>query len=188
MSERNLGTDLKAAISAEVVAPILLFEADFPDGMVRMWSGVGPIVVDGETWQGLGGLISVEPSAESTDGAASELSVSVSGLDDDFFDPVMVDGFQGRSARMLFGALDTETGALLGDVYTLFEGTMEEDEVSDDGSSSTVRITASNGLADLLRPRQERYTHESQQALYPGDRGLEFVATMQDVDIKWGQK
>jgi len=32
-----------------------------------------------------------------------------------------------------------------------------------------------------------RYTNEDQQLDYPGDRGMEFVSSIQDVTIYWGR-
>jgi hypothetical protein len=41
-------------------------------------------------------------------------------------------------------------------------------------------------LIDLNRAREWRYTHESQQQISPGDRGFEYVAGLQEREIRWG--
>lgn len=188
MGERGLTAEMKAAVAADVVAPLLLFEASFPSGTVRIWSGVGELVLEGEIWYGLGSLISVDAGAESMDGAARDVKVTVSGLSDEFFSPVMIDGYQGHPARMLFAVLDPDTGEMIGTPYTLFSGKLDSDNITDDGQGSIITITTTNILADLLRARELRYTHEHQQRLHPGDKGLEFVASLQDLQLKWGSK
>jgi len=186
-AERGISAEMKAAVGADTVAPLLLFEADFPDGMVRLWNGLGEVTLDGETWYGAGELLEVEPASETVDGSAQNVSVTVSGFTPEVFDPVMLDGYQGRAARMLFAVADPETGEILGTPYVLFEGVMDSDEVNEGGESASIRITASNILADLLKVRVWRYTHEHQQRMFPGDDGLEFVAALQDLEIKWGK-
>jgi hypothetical protein len=42
-------------------------------------------------------------------------------------------------------------------------------------------------LIDLTVPRTWRYTHESQQALFSGDLGFEYVTAIQDREITWGR-
>jgi len=66
---------------------------------------------------------------------------------------------------------------------------MDHDTVSDDGQEVSVTIQLESPLSDQRKARAFRYTHEDQQTLYPtaGDKGLEFVAALQNIQIRWGQ-
>ena len=61
-------------------------------------------------------------------------------------------------------------------------------QISDDGQSADITMTAENRLVDFKRAREVRYTHEEQTALFPGDLGLEFVTAIQEKAIYWGNE
>lgn len=188
MSERELHSALKTAIAEKKVRPILLLSADFEDGPVRVWTGVGEFQWNDQTWQGLGSLLSVDAVQEQIDGSSQGLKVALSGLDSTFFSPVLLGDYQDRRGEIYFGAL-TETGAMVGEPYLLFAGKLDSDETEDDGETSTLTLSIESRLADLLRKRERRYTHQDQQALYPSgnDDGLKFVPALQNLELKWGR-
>lgn len=86
------------------------------------------------------------------------------------------------------GVGTTPEGALsiVADPYLAFSGRLDVPEITDGQDTCTVAITYESILVDLLRPRQWRYTHESQQVLSPGDKGLEYVTKIQEQPITWG--
>jgi hypothetical protein len=55
------------------------------------------------------------------------------------------------------------------------------------GTICTITVTAESRLVDWERPRVRRYTHEDQQAAWPEDMGLEFVASMSELELIWGR-
>ena len=59
--------------------------------------------------------------------------------------------------------------------------------ISDSATESMVTITYEDQDVDMNRPREWRYTDESQKALFPGDRAFEYVTTIHDREIKWGR-
>ena len=188
MSERELTDDMKTEIASRKVSPLLLLKADFDSGPVRVWTGVGDIQWNGQTWNGLGSLLSVDPVQEQVDGSAQGLRIVLSGLDSNFFSPVVLGDYQGRRGEIYFGAV-REDGTVIYDPYLLFAGSLDSDETEDDGSTSTLTLNIESRLADLLRKREYRYTHQDQQALHPGanDDGLKFVPALQNLSLKWGR-
>jgi hypothetical protein len=50
-----------------------------------------------------------------------------------------------------------------------------------------VSISYESRLIDLERSRESRYTNEDQQRAFPGDRGFEFVPSLQDLSLTWGR-
>jgi len=53
---RTLPTGYATATEATVFGPVFLVELDWPDGMVWLWNGYGPLSWDSKTWAGTGEL------------------------------------------------------------------------------------------------------------------------------------
>ncbi len=113
MSERSLSAALATAVTDLVVYPVLFLEGEFSTGWGRWWSGVGPFSWDGETWVGLGGLLSVSPISETTDTKAQGFSIDLSGQDPANIAIALSACRQGKVGRIWLGAL-TAAGVLVG--------------------------------------------------------------------------
>ena len=86
---------------------------------------------------------------------------------------------------------DRGTGAwspMVSDPVLMFAGRLDAVRLNDDpeAGTCTVGLTYESRLADLTTPRTLRWTHESQQLLYPGDMAFEYVAAIQDKEFTWG--
>jgi hypothetical protein len=184
MSERSLSAALATAVTDLVVYPVLFLEGEFSTGWGRWWSGVGPFSWDGETWVGLGGLLSVSPISETTDTKAQGFSIDLSGQDPANIAIALSACRQGKVGRIWLGAL-TAAGVLVGDPYLLRQGKLDVAGCEgDDGQTAVIRVSYEDELIDLERAREYRWTTESQRLFYPDDLGFEFVPGLQDsVDI-----
>jgi hypothetical protein len=60
--------------------------------------------------------------------------------------------------------------------------------ISEGADTSTIELTVENKLIDLERARVARFTSAYQKSVYSGDRGLDFVESLQDKEISWGRK
>ena len=176
---------MRAVVAGQSISPILLLEAEFASGVVNLWTGFGPLSWDGKTWQGGGNLLEVSQVQETTTTRAAGVSVSLSGIPSEMIALALGEHYQGRPARVWFGVLN-ESGALMADPMLVFSGRMDVMNIDEGGETSTIGVTVENRLIDLNRPREIRYTHEAQQALYPGDKGFEFVSALQDKEVQWG--
>jgi hypothetical protein len=67
-----------------------------------------------------------------------------------------------------------------------FAGRLDVPTIMDGADRCEIQITYESRLIDLNRAREWRYTHESQQQISPGDRGFEYVAGLQEREIRWG--
>jgi hypothetical protein len=59
--------------------------------------------------------------------------------------------------------------------------------MDEQAETATVSISYEGRLIDLERPRARRYTHDDQQIDFPGDRGFEYVPTLQEWNGVWGR-
>jgi hypothetical protein len=64
---------------------------------------------------------------------------------------------------------------------------MDQPTIDVDGTTATIAINCESRLLDMNVAVDRRYTNEDQQLDHPGDRGLEFVNSIQEVVIYWGR-
>ena len=187
MSEKRLDATLSAETEKQVVRPILLAEFDFDETVDRAWSGIGQLDWNGEVWYGAGNLGKVSTVEETTELKATGASFQLSGVPADLITKVSTAKIQGHKARMYLGFIDEDFTSLIADPFLVFDGLMDTIEISDGGDTATITLTAESRLRDLERVRTRRYTDADQQSRYPGDKGLEYVPSMQDKKIVWGR-
>ena len=183
---RDMTPAIAAALEAGELRLILFFEGAFASGWVRLWTGLGELDWNGETWLGAGSLLGIGTVEETQQVVANGTTVSLSGVPLEMVSLAIDDARQGKPGRVWIGLL-TEAGEIIADPVQAFTGRLDVPEIADAGESCTVTISYENRLIDLGVTRNWRYTHESQQVLSPGDRGFEFVTTIQDKEIKWGR-
>jgi hypothetical protein len=183
---RGLTSGVQTAIGQDA-RPIMLFEGQFDGGFVRFWTGFGTLTWAGRTWTGAGTLIGISEIEENTEIVASGITVSLSGVDPALVSAVIGEARQNMPGRLWVGFL-TAAGQVIADPYLAFRGRLDVPSITDSTESCTVSITYENILGDLLRAREVRYTDEAQKAIFPGDRGFEYVTAIQDKDIKWTRR
>lgn len=184
---RSMTAAAQAALTAPDLRPVLFFEGEFPTAAVRFWAGLGSIDWNGQTWVGAGNLIGVSSVEEGTDVVATGLMVTLAGLPPSLVSAVIGDARQGLPGRIWLGFLDA-AGALIVDPVQVFAGRLDVPQIADGAENCVITISYESRLIDLNRPREFRYTHESQRVLSPGDKGLEYVAALQDKELAWGRQ
>lgn len=188
-AERTLTPTLIARIQQGIVRPVLFVFADFPSGAQRLWTGIGNITWSGHTWEGVGGAIGFETVSETMDTAAKGISAKLNGLDPDMVSRLVNDAYQGRDAIIYLAFWNDDETSLEAMPEPLWQGSLDTDEVEDDGKTASITIAAEHRLVDILRKREFRYTDRDQQLLYPGqgDTGLNKIEAIQDLQIPWGR-
>ena len=185
-NERALSSGYQAEVGRSTIYPVLFVELEFDDEFVRMWSGMGHLNWDGKAWTGVGTLLGIDPIQETNELQAVGTQVSLSGVESANLGLALTKDYQGRPARIWLGFFDGN-GAVMADPYLLFEGKMDQMPIDEQGGTSTISVTVESHLRDLQRSRVRRFTNEDQQQEFPGDKGLEFVAGIQNQPITWGQ-
>lgn len=183
---RDLTVSMLSAIAAGTVRPVLFYEGQYETGTVRLWTGVGPIAWNGQTWTGAGSLLSVSSIDEVSEVSAVGFSVSLTGLTSALLALNLSAARQGLPGRVWFGAFDA-AGAVIADPFNSFSGRLDVPDIAEDGERATITVKYESRLIDLDKTRERRYTHEDQQIDYPGDQGFAFVASLQDKQIVWGK-
>lgn len=180
---------ITAAVIAELasgqVRPAIFFEAQFPSGFLRLWSGLGEITWNSQVWTGAGNLMGIGAIEESADVVATGTTISLSGIPTDLVSLCLADARQGMPGKVWIGFMSA-AGAVISDPILAFAGRLDVPSIMDGAERCEIQITYESRLIDLNRAREFRYTHESQQVFSAGDRGFEYVSGLQDKEVRWG--
>jgi len=184
---RSIGTDFQAQLDSSTLQPFFAVSVGFDDP-IRIWTGYNEIFFDGHTYFPSGNLLSISPVDESADIRANGLRLSLSGLDNSIISEALTEDSQGKVVKIFFGVLtttDNET-VVVDSPYQTFEGFIDTMTIGEDEDKTIVTITVENKLIILERPIARRYTDQDQKEFFAGDKGLEFVDSLQDKSITWG--
>lgn len=184
---RNLTGALQAELAKQSLAPIVLVQAQFTSGTIYVWSGVGSVSWNGQTWLGVGSLGSISMVSESTEVEAQGIVIGLSGIPSDLIAKVLGECRPNAPVKVWLGAVDS-AGAVIVDPYQSFSGRMDVPEIEEGAETSSISIHVENRLIDLGRARERRWTHEDQKIDYPTDKGFEYVASLQEWNGLWGKQ
>ena len=184
---RQLSTAFNAALADPNVSPILFFEGEFASGFVRFWTGIGSVTWAGQEWTGGGNLLSVTPMEEVSGVVAAGATISLSGVPVGLVQIAIDEARQGMPGRAWFGLLTPE-GAIIADPAQMFAGRLDVPSIAADGQTVTITVSYENRLIDMDRPREFRYTDQSQRTMHPADAGFSFVTSLQEAEIVWGRQ
>lgn len=179
---RDLTTDIKTAALAPAKNIAVLMEADFDSGFINLFGGYGSMTIGDRTYIGDRKLIQVDPAQETAEVQANNATIQLSGVQEGDIAISLEENYQGRPCRLKLAFFDSSNN-LIADPVTMFAGRMDVMTVNDDPANPIITMTAENEFIRMSVARHRNRTHEDQQIDYPGDKGLEFVASMQNKTI-----
>lgn len=182
---RTVTTAVNNEFTATELSPFFAVELAFESGTVRLWTGYGTIEINGNSFLTGGDILSISGITETAEVEANGISVGLTGLDTALIGSALSEPYQGRDCNLYVGVL-SDAGAVIADPIKIFAGRMDLMTVEDNGGSAEINVTAESKLIDLERGRQRRYTSTDQKLDYPDDRGLDFIAELQDKQVIWG--
>ena len=187
---RSLSSGMQAVSTADVVRPIFLVRMVFDSGEtpneLNLWSGVGDLTYDSETYTGVGDLLNISAVTETSDMQASGLNVTLTGVKSSLVVIAKDHEYQGRAITVMLGAFDA-SGDLVADPTVIFAGFMDTMTIAESGETSTISIACENKLIAFERSKIRRYTAEDQKIDHPTDKGFEFVTATVQKEIIWGR-
>jgi hypothetical protein len=189
MAERELTAGVLSAIAAGVIRPVLFVELEYESGglpaFLRLFTGVGQMSWNGQTWTGGRDLLTISPVRESTSLEAIGFSVQMSGLPADKLSIALQSMRKNKPGKLWLGFFDA-ANALIPDPYPLRRGRFDVAPISRSGVTMTIEARYEGPLARLLISNERRYTHEDQQLRLAGDMGFDQVPELQDAHDLWG--
>lgn len=158
----------------------------FTSETVRLWDGIGPITVGGETWLGAGDLLGVSDIATTRGGTAGNFTVRLANLD------VSVGPLAGQQeAEWRYRTVQAlrlyrrDGGGIIG-TQVMRTGTMQTLKRSrDSAETATLEVVCEDLFTDRRRPRWAYLSDQDQRRRYPGDKGMEFQPITVQKELTW---
>jgi len=207
MATRDLSTAVTNNLEDNVIYPFYAIEMLFEASPLRLWTGLGDLVFDGVTYTGSGTLLGVESIEETSEIAVRGATLTLSGVPSEVASLALQTPYQGRTCTIYFGLLSKgnllqESGRYIlkedggkimlqeqdTSLTEIFSGYMDEMNIDEGPETSSIEVKVENKLIDLERARVRRFTSGYQKSKYPGDKGFDFVESIQDKEVVWGRK
>lgn len=186
---RSMSADMLAAITSNSLLPALFVEAYFATGPVYLWSGIGSISWNSQTWQGIGTMGSVSVIEEGSDVMAKGITLTLSGFDPALLADVLGEVQLGQPVVVYLGMFySTTPPSLIPSPITAWAGRIDQPTLNVSGEAATIAINCESRLLDMNASVARRYTDADQTIDFPGDRGMEFVSGIVETTIYWGAK
>jgi hypothetical protein len=179
---RDITTPVSNALDDDVIAPFFAVDIDFDSAPLYVWTGYGDLVIGSKTYLGAGQLLNISSVSETTEMEAKGAVITLSGIPSSILSLALQEPYQGRECRIYFGVTSSPS-----DYVEVFSGELDQMNVDEEADSAVLSLTAENVLIKLERPVVRRFTSEDQKSRFPNDRGLEYVASLQDKEIFWGR-
>ncbi len=182
---RNIDPALSAAFATGAIFPIVLVMLTFKSGTRYVWTGIGTLVWNAQSFIGIGSAGSVGAISEGTEVTAAGTTVGLSGIDPVLQAECLTDIQLGAPAKIWFGLM-TARGVLVGSPYLVFSGLVDKPTFSIAPETLSISLALESRLVDLSRASQRRYTAADQHRNYPDDTGFNWVEILNDISLRWG--
>lgn len=180
---RDITSTLSTAVAADTIQPFFAVDLLFDSpNELYLWSGYGSKTINGKVYLGAGELMTISRVTETSDISAQGATITISGVPSSLLAKAFEEQYQNRGCNIYFGVAGDEDNYV-----SIFAGYIDTMNISEGPESGTIEISVENKLIDLERPRVFRYTATQQKNEYPGDKGFDFVASLQDQRLPWGR-
>jgi hypothetical protein len=210
---RTLSTGVTQNLEDDVIYPFYAVELQFDgNNVLRLWTGIGTLVYENNSYTGTGTLLDVSEIEETTEMAAKGAQLTLTGVPDAVISLALSEPYQGRIANIYFGMfqkarlerqvstdsvkayITLQDGGFIAledqktSLTEIFTGYMDQMDIDEGGDTSTIKLKVESKLIDLERPRPARYTSSYQKDKFPDDKGFDFVESLQDQKLVWGRE
>ncbi len=179
MSRGSSGPFLAAlALPSARVFPLV--ELRFASGTQYLCGLDFAVTWGGNTYAAALGAMAIDAVTE-TAGTYPALKLTLQGATQAAVAWALTEKVQGRQLILRLAALDASNAMQVdANVWTGYMDTL-----SLPADMSTIIVTAEDRRATWDRPRVKRYTDAQQQAEFPGDLGLQYVAELENKQLVW---
>jgi hypothetical protein len=181
---RAMSADMLAALQATELLPAIFVQASFASLTAYIWSGVGTIDWNGQTWTGLGSFLGLSTSEDGVNVEARGITITLSGIDPTLLAEALDDFQLGLPVTVYLGLYSS--GSLLDSPLTTWAGRMDQPTIDVTADEAVISINCESRLIDMNVPVDRRYTNIDQQRDFPGDLGFQFVDSLQQKTLFWG--
>jgi hypothetical protein len=179
---RDITPTVSNALTDKVIEPFFAIDLVLDSSPVYIWSGYGNLVIGSKTYIGAGAILNISAISETTEMDAKGATISLSGIPSSFLSLALQEPYQGRECIIYFGMTSNPSAYV-----EVFSGELDQMNIDEAADTATISVSAENVLVKLERPIIRRFSDQDQKSRFPNDKGLEFVASLQDKEILWGR-
>jgi hypothetical protein len=192
---RPMSSAMLAALQAPVMWPAFFVQAQFNNGgtleTVYMWTGLGPITWNGQTWLGLGSFLGITTAEEGTTVEAKGIALTLSAIDVSLLADALQNFQVGLPVIVYLGLFDgppsSPPPSLIASPIPWWSGKMDQPTFDISGTGCTITISCETPLIEMNCSVERRYTLDDSQLSNPGDLAFMFVAGLQERTDYWGR-
>lgn len=176
-----------AALAAgDRVSVASLFQFNFQSQTQRYWDGIGSLVAGGFEWMGSGKLISAAGLEQSINLSAPQATFTLTGATDEMMAYAAASEFEvtGRPCSVYIQFLSAP-GVPLDDPIAIWAGVMDVMSFEAGVKNQTISLTAETLFVGRNRSSYGYMTSTDQEARWPGDLGMEFMAVLMNRTVNW---
>lgn len=163
-------------------------EMDLPSGYLRLHTRTGTIVVGADSYLGVGKFGSISDIGEDAMLRPQGVTFTLSGVDSALITAARTEAYHGRAVAVRQGYFNVSTLALIGTPEVQFRGIMDRMTIELGQNTASITVHAEGELARWNRHSGLLFTAESQQVIYPGDKGFDNIPVIQNRAISWEKK
>lgn len=155
-----------------------------------------PIVIDGETYTGLGRLLGITASVSELRVTTNDVTITLSGIPNSALEEIMASRLKGSAVKIYRGVFNSSTGALLSitdNPVQRFSGFItnfnltEEYDYDNKSASNTIVINCASTVSILERRVSGRKTNpESMKYFYSSDVSMDRVNELNSTYFDFG--
>jgi hypothetical protein len=163
--------------------PAIMWQVDHPNGMDYCWSGIGPLLYQGNEYKGIDRFGRVSQPEESADLAIKQGTIELRGVPPELA-AYLNTNIRNRLAVVMLAAVEDQK--VIGTPFEFLRGRMDymTMPVADDGTV-TIKVNLRIGFFSIERAQEKVWSHEQQQEDFPGDTGMSLMSSLVDKEIKW---
>jgi hypothetical protein len=176
----------QSIISSNYVAVGLFVQMQFANSTEYIWTGLGPISWNGQTWTGVGDFGKLSTVTEDSNLTAQGITLSLAGVRSALLTEATTEIKQGLPCQVWI-VLMSAAGVPV-DSIGCFNGLMDGADIDEGPESSTITISVESRLSDLQRAQNHRLTDSDQRQRFPSDDAFKWTAQLMDWNGAWGAK
>jgi hypothetical protein len=181
---RPMSPAMLTGLTQGLLQPALFVSIAFANETLYIWSGIGSITWNGETWLGVGNLGGISMIEDGTTLDARGITITLSGIDSTALAEALQNLQIALPVTIYFGLFSS--GSLIADPFIAWQGRTDRATIDVSGETSTIALQCESRLLDMDISPDRRYTLEDSQIFNPGDLGMQFVSSITLYTIIWG--
>lgn len=177
-----------ASVNSEIVndniRPLFLTKLEF-EAQTLYLSSSFEVTYDSNLYLNNGWFRGPSQIQEASDTRAEGFTIELSGISASLMSLVLSGSDHTKTGSLYLAFLNSSL-ALVTDPYLLAWGNLDTIKIIDNEKESGCILTYEGEEINLNKAIEHRYTHESQRAFFPTDKGFEYVAGLQQWKGFWG--